>query len=254
MCVMPGAGASIVRSAWPISAVSSSAIRASDLPHVVAQVQPQVGGDLVVAAAPGAQLAAERADPLEQAALERGVDVLVVGAGPERAVARVAVEVVEGAEQPRPAPSSSSSPARCSTRACARDASRSYGASRQSKCTLIDSRASASAGPPANRPPHNRVGGGAPVAGSPTVSVPPIRPSCWSRWPRSGSASPTARRSPWPAAGRRCRRRRTSPGCSRRARRRCAGRSHRAAAVQHHPDVAGDVLPRPRRRKRRARA
>src|SRR6266545_1978171 len=40
----------------------------------------------------------------------------------------------------------------------ARDAARSYGASRQSNCTLMLSRASASAGVPANRPPHSRVG------------------------------------------------------------------------------------------------
>ena len=60
------------------------------------------------------------------------------------------------------ASSSVSSPARCSILACAREASRSYLASRQSKCTLRDRRASASAGPPSNRPPHNRVAG-APV-------------------------------------------------------------------------------------------
>ena len=51
-----------------------------------------------------------------------------------------------------------SSPARCSTRACAREARRSYRASRQSNWTLTDSRASASAGPAPNRPPHSRVG------------------------------------------------------------------------------------------------
>ena len=46
-------------------------------PDVVPQVQPQVGGDLVVAAAPGPQLAAERAELLEQPALEGLVHVLV---------------------------------------------------------------------------------------------------------------------------------------------------------------------------------
>src|SRR5439155_24092560 len=39
------------------------------------------------------------------------------------------------------------------------DASRSYGASRQSNCTLMDRRDSASAGPPEKRPPQRRVGG-----------------------------------------------------------------------------------------------
>ncbi len=69
------------------------------------------------------------------------------------------------------ASASVSRPARCSIRACARDASRSYLASRQSKCTLSDSRASASAGPPSNRPPHNRVAG-PPVGCSPVPICP----------------------------------------------------------------------------------
>ena len=45
--------------------------------HVVAQVEPQVGGDLVVAAAAGAELAAQRAELLGEPALERLVHVLV---------------------------------------------------------------------------------------------------------------------------------------------------------------------------------
>src|SRR5579859_8195497 len=63
-----------------------------------------------------------------------------------------------------------SSPARCSTRACPREARRSYLASRQSKWTLSDSLASASAGPAANRPPQSRV---SPVLNSP-ASIPPM--------------------------------------------------------------------------------
>src|SRR5690606_3956785 len=54
--------------------------------------------------------------------------------------------------------SSVSRPARWSTRACAREAIRSYGASRQSNWTLTDRRVSASAGPPSNLPPHSRIG------------------------------------------------------------------------------------------------
>ena len=65
---------------------------------MVAQVQPQVGGYLVVTAAPGAQLAAQRAKALEQAALQGGVDVLVGDRRPERALLNRAVQVVERLE------------------------------------------------------------------------------------------------------------------------------------------------------------
>ena len=67
-------------------------------PHVVAQVQPQVGGDLVVAAAPRPQLAAEGSEPFQQAALERGVHVLVVYLRPERSRAHRGGELIERAD------------------------------------------------------------------------------------------------------------------------------------------------------------
>ena len=44
---------------------------------MITQVHPQIGRDLVVAAAAGPELAAELADPFQQAALECGVHVLV---------------------------------------------------------------------------------------------------------------------------------------------------------------------------------
>ncbi len=53
-----------------------------DGPGPVAQVEAEVGGHLVVAAAPGAQLPADRAEQLEEAALDRRVDVLVRRAWP----------------------------------------------------------------------------------------------------------------------------------------------------------------------------
>src|SRR5690625_6231400 len=53
--------------------------------------------------------------------------------------------------------SSSKSPARCRTRACAREPAMSCRASRQSKCVDFDKAAKASAGPPLKRPPHRLV-------------------------------------------------------------------------------------------------
>ena len=48
------------------------------------QIHADEGSDLVVARASGAQLTAQgRARPLNQAALERGVHVFIVGAGNE---------------------------------------------------------------------------------------------------------------------------------------------------------------------------
>ena len=80
---MPGAG----RVAADLGLVDQRGLQlgqpADDEPGMVAQVQPQVGGDLVVAAAAGPQLAAERAEPLEQPALKRGVHVLVGDRRPE---------------------------------------------------------------------------------------------------------------------------------------------------------------------------
>ena len=71
---------------------------ADDQPRVIAQVQPQVGGDLVVAAAAGPQLAAEGAEPLEQPPLERGMHVLVGERRAEGAVLYRPVQVVERLE------------------------------------------------------------------------------------------------------------------------------------------------------------
>ena len=72
---------------------------AHDTAHGVAQVQPQVGRHLIVAAAPGSQLAAERAEPLEQPAFERGVDVLVLDRRAESACGDVGFEPVERTEE-----------------------------------------------------------------------------------------------------------------------------------------------------------
>jgi hypothetical protein len=68
--------------------------------RVVAAVQAQVGGDLVVAAAPGAELAAEFAEAFDQAALERGVDVLVGDGAGEGAARDVLAETVQSGQHP----------------------------------------------------------------------------------------------------------------------------------------------------------
>ena len=107
----------------------------------VAQVHPDERGDLVVARAAGAQLAAEvGARPLDQPALERGVHVLVVEHRQEVAAAR---------RRPRSRSSASTMPASSSSveqtgavqDAGVRDASRRCrtAASRQSKCVDCDS-------------------------------------------------------------------------------------------------------------------
>lgn len=62
---------------------------------VVAQVEPQVRGDLVVAGTAGAQLAAETAEPFQQAPLQGGVYVLVVDGRPERAGGAGGLQVVQ---------------------------------------------------------------------------------------------------------------------------------------------------------------
>ena len=138
-------------------------------------------------------------------------------------------------------------------RARARPAGRT-GASRQSKCTLTDSAASASDGPPSNRPPHSgrRLAACSSSRCSSPWRLPAVRTSFRLAGRRFGrarscSAGPTARRSPWPGLVERVagvvgrelevvQRRAAAP----------AG-DDGAAAVQGHPDVAGDVLAGPRR-------
>ena len=74
---------------------------AREVAEPVAQPHPQLGGDLVVARPPRPQLAAEvRADPLDQPALEGGVDVLVVLGGHERPRRDVGGEPREAVEHP----------------------------------------------------------------------------------------------------------------------------------------------------------
>ena len=92
------------RSARP----SRTSWRADDLGGHAGQlplgVQPQVGGDLVVAAATGVQLGPDVAGELGDPSLDGGVDVLVVGREGERALVQLLVHPVEGGEQDRRPP------------------------------------------------------------------------------------------------------------------------------------------------------
>src|SRR5659263_187245 len=71
-----------------------------DPPDLVAQVEPQVGGHLVVAAATCPQLAAQGAESLQETALQGGVHVLVLDRRPKRPVRRRGVQVVERGQHP----------------------------------------------------------------------------------------------------------------------------------------------------------
>ena len=100
-CVMPGARHVLVALGEPDQRVLQRRQLADQRPHVVPQVQPQVGGDLVVAAAPGAELAAQGAELLQQAALERLVHVLVGLDRRERAGGDLGGELGERADHLR---------------------------------------------------------------------------------------------------------------------------------------------------------
>jgi hypothetical protein len=63
------------------------------------EVEPEVGGHLVVAGTAGAQLAAQGAQPLDQPALERRVHVLVCRGRQEGPVGHVGGQAVERAQQ-----------------------------------------------------------------------------------------------------------------------------------------------------------
>ena len=136
--------------------VGQPADQPDELARLLAQVHPDQGGDLVVAGPPGPQPAAELgAGPLEQAALQRGVHVLVVAAGRERTGYHVGVELIQPGQHRRPARRRSAGRPGAAPGRAPREPAMSCRASRQSKWVDSDSAASASAGPPANRPPHS---------------------------------------------------------------------------------------------------
>jgi hypothetical protein len=72
-----------------------------DAPDLVAQVQPEVGGHLVVPAPTGAKLAAEVAKFADQRPLDGGVHILVGRVGNERPCEDLDGELVKGAHDGR---------------------------------------------------------------------------------------------------------------------------------------------------------
>ena len=124
--VKPGADLSTWASAWSSQRVDQVDQRRRDRPGLVAQVEPQVGGDLVVAAAPGAQLAAQSGP--SSSSRPRSIAVCTSsssGVATKRAVGDARRPACRARPATRACSSSSSSPARCSTPACARVWSRS---------------------------------------------------------------------------------------------------------------------------------
>lgn len=72
-----------------------------DAAHGVAQPHPEQCGHLIVAGASGPQPAAEvRPDPVDQAALQRTVHILVGDQRLETAVGDIGTEAVQAGEQP----------------------------------------------------------------------------------------------------------------------------------------------------------
>ncbi len=219
----------------------------NDHAHVVPQVQPQVRGHLVVAAPPGAQLAAEGAEPLQQPAFQGRVHVLVGGGGAERAVAAGAVEVVQGAQHRVPF-GLGQQPGAVQRPGVRAGGQQIVGgqppvelhADRQPGQRIGRPGLEPAAPQPGRRAPcfchfclssspdtaYNRVPRRHPDGARTAPEAPeaPVSPPGGPGSPRSCWAGPTAPRSPWTAPGRTCRRCRRWPVRNRRAKRGCAGR------------------------------
>ena len=244
--VMPGTAESTWRSAWSTSASCRSSTPRRRARASVAQVEPEVGGHLVVAAAPGAQPAAERSRaarsgraPARRARPRRPASARRrrrrhPRSSPSRAVQHLRELVV--VEQPGPVQHAGVRPRRGEV-------------VRRQPPVEVHRHATAR---PARRPGRPRTG----------------RPTAAASRARSVHVSPSAGR------GRAASRLRQAPQLHEALGQRlvegvagvvggqvevvqrllaAAAVDRRPPAVQHHPDVAGDVLAGSRRRRRRGR-
>ena len=195
--------------------------------------QPQVGGHLVVAAAPGVELGPDVAGELGHPPLDGGVDVLVAGLEDEAARGQLLLDLVEGGQQhrhfvvvedARPA-----QPLHVGPRA-----GQVVGGQRRSKGRLTVNSATSSAMPSPSRP-CQRV-----TASLDAGRRAAARPGGPPRWP---PPDPTGARSPRRPGGGRCRRRRRWPARGRRGRPGCAGRPtmQRPGRLEAQPHLAGHV-------------
>ena len=99
--------------------------------RLVAQEELEIVRRLVVARAARAQLAAERAQPLDQHALDERVHIFVASPRAERAGGVTLRAIASSSPTMAAVSAASRMPARCNSRACACDDTMSYGASRK---------------------------------------------------------------------------------------------------------------------------
>ena len=153
-----------VAAAWSTRTPARSRDRRPLCVDGIAQVQQDVGGDLIVAAAAGVQPPPGIPDQLGQAPLDGGMDVLVGRLDGERPVPELRLDPVEpvGDRPPVSLGQHAGLHQHAGVRARAGDVLGPHARVDRERGVQ---RSNASAGPPANRPPHSRA---------PSLTAPPL--------------------------------------------------------------------------------